>query len=489
MTKMLGAVLSIDEAIELSANQAGSGKKGMQMRHKPLTDKQVELGPRVAPPSAMRVSAYSWYVAVILAIAQLMAGLDRYLMSVVLEPVKADLHLSDSQLGLLTGTSFALIFCLASVPLGRLSDFVNRRMMIAVGIAFWSVAVFACAYANSFTTLFLARLGIGLGEASLLPAAVSLLAAYFDRERLTQGLAIFTTGNSLGRATAFLGGGALLTFLSISGGVTLAGLGHFRPWQGVMLAAALAGFATALLCLTIREPARPAMAGQRGGFGHSFGYFWSARGTYLRIFLLYGLCVGSATALATWTISLYVRNYGVPVSRASMIVGAVSLLIGPLGNMIGGWLTDRLVARGVAGAGMLVGAGALALTPLAGLAFLSADSLAVAVVTYALIYFCLSGAGPACLGGLQLVTPAAHRGLISSLYLCAYSLIGFGLGPLIVGIFNDYVFRSTAAIPFSLAVTFALFAGFGIPTILSGRGAYHRQMQRVSEERGDDSII
>lgn len=445
----------------------------------PLADTETELPPDIRPPSGARVGAYAWYVAVVLAIAQLMSGLDRYLMSVVLEPVKADLRLSDSQLGLLTGTSFALIFCLASIPLGRLSDIVNRRSMIAVGIGFWSLSVLACGFADSFEALFVARLGIGLGEAALLPAAVSLLSAYFTPATLTQGLAVFTTGNSLGRAAAFLGGGALLAALTAAGGFAVPGFAPMRPWQGVMIVAGLLGFAVALLCLTIREPARVRAGADAKGFRGSLDYFWRHRSTYLRIFLLYGLCVGSATALATWTISLYVRNYGVPASTASMIVGTVSLVIGPLGNMIGGWLTDRLAMRGVAGAGLLVGSGALALTPLAGLAFSAVHGLEVAVLAYGLVYFALSGAGPACLSSVQMVTPGEHRGLISSLYLCVYSLIGFGLGPLVVGLCNDYLFRSEAAIPFSLLVTFLLFAGIGVPVALSGRAGYQRRMTAV----------
>jgi MFS family permease len=442
---------------------------------------ETEIGLMLASDlsQSMRVGGYSWYVAVVLAIAQLMAGLDRYLMSVVLEPVKADLSLSDSQLGLLTGTSFALIFCVASIPLGRLSDIVNRRSMIAVGIAFWSASAITCGFANSFASLFIARLGIGLGEAALLPAAVSLLAAYFTPATLTQGLAVFTTGNSLGRAAAFLGGGALLATLTAAGGLTVLGLAAMRPWQGVMIIAGLTGVAVAFLCLTIREPARRLKQGDANSFRHSLAYFWLRRSTYLRLFLLYGLCVGSATALATWTISMYVRNYGVATSTASMIVGTVSLILGPLGNMLGGWLTDRLSSRGIAGAGMLVGSGALALTPFAGLAFSLIHSLPVAVVSYGLVYFALSGAGPACLSSVQMVTPGDHRGLISSLYLCVYSLIGFGLGPLAVGLANDFLFQSSTAIALSLLTTFLLFAGIGVPVVLSGRAGYQRHIMEL----------
>jgi MFS family permease len=425
------------------------------------------------------VGLYAWYVTLVLALAQLIANLDRYLMSVVLEPIKTDLALSDSQLGLLTGTSFAVVFCIASIPLGRLADIANRRIIILCGILAWSAATFACGYATSFDGLFAARLGVGLGEAALVPAAVSIIATYFTRDTVAKGLAVFSTGSSLGRAAAFLGGGSLFGFLVARDGLDLFELQHFRPWQGVMLAAGLLGVAVAMICLTIREPVRRPVAIGRRTMKCSAIYFWHHRSVYLRLFLLWALIVGCATALATWTISLYARNYGMEVGKASLIVGTISLIAGPIASLCGGWLTDQLGKRKVAGAGLLVGAGALGLAPFAGLSFWLLHGLPYAVATYASLYFALAVAGPGCLSSVQAATPDRHRGLISSLYLCSYSLIGFGLAPLIVGIFNDYLFRSREAINLSLALLFFLFAVIGAPFALSGRHAYERMVERV----------
>lgn len=429
-----------------------------------------------------RIGFYPWYVAGVLALAQVMSNLDRYLMSVVLEPVKTDLVLTDSQLGLLSGLSFAIVFCIASLPLGRLADISNRRIIIFIGICCWSAATVACSFANSFTQLFIARLGVGLGEAALLPAAVSLIAAYFPRDMLTKGLAVFTTGNSMGRAAAFLGGGALFMWLVGHGGLAIPAIGHFRPWQGVMLIAGLTGFAVALLCLTIREPARKIVAKEELKFSKSFSFFRQNADVYLRMFLLYGLAVGAAMALATWTISLYVRNYNVPVGTASIIVGLTSLIIGPFANMAGGWLTDRLNTMNVPAAGILVSSAVLAFLPVAGLSFWLLHGLGFAILTYVVSYFGLVMVGPACLGALQYVTPDQHRGVVSSLYLSAYSLLGYGLGPLIVGLFSDYVFKSEGTLHLSLAATFFIFAVIGVPISLSGRSAYQRLADMVHKD-------
>lgn len=415
---------------------------------------------------------YPWYVATLLALAQVIAGLDRYLMSVVLEPVKVHLGLSDSELGLLTGTSFAIVFCVASIPLGRLADVTSRRLIIAFGIGGWSLATIACGFADSFWELFIARLGIGLGEAALLPAAVSLLSAYFPPHRLTQGLSVFTAGNSLGRAAAFLGGGALLLVLAANGGLTLPGVAWFRPWQSLMLIAGTIGVAVALACLTIGEPARSNEGAEQSRFNDAARYFWQHRGIYLRIFVLYGLVVGNAMALSTWTISLYVRNYGVSVGNASLIVGFVSLLVGPVANFFGGWLTDRMAAKGTVAPALLITGGILGLTPILGLGFWLLPTLGFAIASYTGVYFISVAASPSCLSALQVVSPDRFRGVISSFYLCLYSLIGFGVAPLLVGLLNDYLFQSEGSINLSLALSFALFAVIGLPLALSGRQGY-----------------
>jgi MFS family permease len=245
-----------------------------------------------------------------------------------------------------------------------------------------------------------------------------------------------------------------------------------------MAVAGVVGFAVALLCLTIREPVRSRSANPRT-MKSSVVYFRAHLAVYIRLFLLWSLIVGCATALATWTISLYARNYGMAVGRASLIVGTISLVAGPVATLCGGWLTDLLARRRVRGPGLLVGAAALSVAPIAGLSFWLLHGLTYAIATYATLYFALALAGPACLGGVQAVTPDRHRGLISSFYLCTYSLIGFGTAPFVVGALNDYLFHSKGAINLSLALLFCMSAMIGVPLALSGRRAYEAMLARA----------
>ncbi|MDB5697838.1 MAG: major facilitator superfamily 1 [Alphaproteobacteria bacterium] len=431
--------------------------------------------PRAGPGS---IGLYPWYVAALLSLAQLVSVLDRYLMSVALEPVKADLMLSDSQLGLLTGVSFALLFTLASLPLGRAADIGSRRLIIVCGIAAWSVATMAGGFADSFTSLFVTRLGVGLGEAAMMPAAMSLIAAYFIKSQRTKGVAIFSIGGSLGRAAAFMGGGATLALLAAHGGLALpAGL-LLKPWQGLFFLAGAIGFVVALLCLTIREPRRSSTE-RSGRLNDSLTYFWENRGLYLRFFLAYSAVVAIVMSLASWTVSIYVRGHGLSVAQASMLVGATSLALGPAGGWFGGWLTDRMIRAGVVAAPLLVLAGVLTVAPFAGLMMALAPSAAVVALGYGIVYFSISAAGPAGFGGLQLVTPERHRGFTSAMLLCAYTLLGSGLGPLIVGLVSDYLLRDEQAIATALAASLALFALIGLPAALAGRRSYQDAMQRT----------
>jgi MFS family permease len=426
------------------------------------------------------VRAYAWYVACVLAVGQIMASLDRYVMSVVLEPVKHDLFISDSQLGLLSGTSFALVFCLASIPLGRLVDVMNRRWIVASGIFFWSASTLACAFAHSFWGLFVGRLGIGLGEAALLPGAVSLIAAYFGKAQMTKGLVVFMMGNPLGRAVAFLGGGALFALLVSQGGLPLARLGVFRPWQGVFLISGLIGIAVSILCLTIREPTRtPTAGGTTHRMADTIAYFLRHIGVYTRVFLVCGIDVAIASAMATWSVSLFVRKYGMAVGKASMIIGAISLVAGSISTLFGGWLTDQMIRRNVKAAPMVVAAGLIAACPVVGLVLWLSNSLLLTFAGYTVIYFAFNAGVPVCLMGVQLVTPDKHRGVISSFYLVTYSLLGLGGGPLLVGLSNDYLFQSPAAVGSSLALTFFALSLIGVPLALSGRNAYQSAAANV----------
>jgi MFS family permease len=413
-----------------------------------------------------------------LALAYLLSILDRYLLSVVIEDIKRDLALTDTELGILLGPSFVFMFVIASLPFGWLADAANRKLTILGGMICWSLATAWCGMAETFTELLFARLLVGFGEAALLPSALSLITAYFTRDKLGRGLSIFSMGASFGRASAFAGGGLMFTYLITNGGFSLVGLIHFAPWQGVFLTAALFGLLfTLLFALTVREPVRPVSITRKPRLKEGFALFWRQRWAYLAIFIPYGMTAAMGALMAGWSIAFYTRNHGLDVGTASSLVGLSGLVFGPGGHLFGGWMNDHLRARGVIGPQPYVMALALVSAAAMAAVFALAASVVLAVVAYGLSYCFLCAAGPTGLSGVQLPTPEQQRGVISSIFLLVYNALGNGLGPLLVGVIGDEFFPAQNQLGYAIAVSLVLLLSIGMPFAIFGRPAFARAVR------------
>src|SRR5437868_4642377 len=256
--------------------------------------------------AAFETGGYKWYVALVLCLAHTVAMIDRFVMVLVSESVRTAMHLTDTQLGLLQGTGFAILYCGFAIPLGCIADATNRRNLILFGLAVWSLATIAAAFATSFETLFLTRIFVGMGEACLIPAGMSLLAAYFAPANLARGTAIFGLGANFGYGFAFLGGGALLAMLLAAGGLQLPGLGLLSPWQGIFVFAGLTAAPVLVLLLFVREPPRAdaAGAGSRPRFAGVLAglvYLWRNLGAYAPFLAVASLISISGYAVTSWS--------------------------------------------------------------------------------------------------------------------------------------------------------------------------------------------
>lgn len=387
-----------------------------------------------AAPSA---PVYAWYVALLLAAAHLVSFIDRYLMSLVMEPLKVDLGVSDTQLGLLQGTGFVILYTLVAVPLGRTADRVNRRNLIIAGILIWSVATALCGLASSFGELFAARIGVGFGEAALVPAAMSLMAAYFPRHQLGRAVSLFTTGASLGKSAALIGGGAVLALLIGMGGLDLPGLGRLAPWQGTFVLMAIPGVVLALLLCTVREPARPASGAVQPGIAEAWRYVTRHRAAFALHTGASALVVLTIQSLGAWAPSFYIRFFHMTAPQAGLAIGSVILVAAPLGHLCGGMLTDWFQMRrwpSPAAPVIVIGlAGAIPSVVL----FVTCSSLPVSLTAYGVLSFCVTLAAPASLAGVQMLAPDRLRGLVTSMFLAVTTLIGIGVGPALIGLCSD----------------------------------------------------
>lgn len=398
---------------------------------------------------------YPWYVVFLMFCGYAVSFLDRSLVNVASAPIKHDLGLSDSQFGLVSGTSFVILYCLCGIPLGRLADRVDRRGMIALGMLFWSAMTAVCGLAGSFPLFFAGRIGVGLGEASLVPAGMSLIGGTVRRDRMGRAVAIFIMGATVGNATALIGGGYLLTRFTETGPL----IGTLAPWQMLFLIACVPGLLIAALTMSLREPERPVPAtGERSGLRAAWTHIAAYRRAYG--FLVAAACcnIVLAQAQSAWAPLFFVRQFGLAPGESAVLVGTLFLLSAPTGQFAGGWLGDRLQARGLAGAQNLVMTLCLVLALVPAAIFCTTDLLWLTKLAYPAFTFLVSAATPNGLAALQLLTPARHRGIASALFLSIVTLIGVGAGPAAVGLLTDHLFGDERALGASL-LTVILVAG------------------------------
>ena len=385
---------------------------------------------------------YRWYVALVLCAASTMSFMDRWVLVLVNEPLRTNLGITDTQLGLLHGLGFVVLYSTCAIPLGWVADISNRRNLIIGGMLVWGGATVASGFASSFEALLAARVLVGMGEACLVPAAMSLLAAYFDRQQLARATAVFGSGAYIGQGLAFLGGGILLSALNAKGGLTLGSV-EFAPWQVVFLAAGAMVAPVLVLLTTVREPVRAkgrqSLAANLQAFRDSLAYVlahWPRYGSHF--------VAASATAVMgygflSWSVSSLARIHHMAPAQAGMLMGVVAAVTGVCGNLLGGLIMDALVKRDVKGAHMLVMALAalIALPSTVVFCFFANGNFAIYAAALAGVALSTSLALPPIYAGIQMFTPDAYRGMVASLNVMISTLIGFLVGPPAVGRISD----------------------------------------------------
>ena len=405
-----------------------------------------------------------------LALGNLLSSLDRFLISLLAEPMKLALDLSDMMLGVLQGTAFALLYGLAVLPFGVLSDRFDRRRIIACAVFVWSLATAACGLAGDVVELVAARAMLGVGQAALRPAAIALLAAYLPRHRLGRGVALFTAGGATGRGGALIVGGALLAALGAAGGLTVPWIGQIEPWRGVFVIMAVPGIMLAALMLSVREPPREPHAA-RPRVAEALRHVLAHRATFV-CHAGAGACVILvAQSAAAWVPSFFVRAHGMTPAGAGLEIGSVLLIAGPLGHLAGGALLDWRQAREIpAPAAELLAFGATG-AALAITLMCAAPDPRVAVALFGIATFCMMIGVPAALAGLQLLVPDRLRGGVSALYFTTTVLIGIGIGPVLVGGTTDLL-GGADQLGRAIAITLPAVALLGATLALAGRRAF-----------------
>jgi MFS family permease len=419
------------------------------------------LAPSIAPPASLEQKSYryEWYVVAVLAACYALSFVDRQILSLLVGPIKHDLHISDTRIGLLQGLAFSVLYTFMGLPLGRWADSANRRNLIVGGVLAWSAFTTFCSAAKSFFGLFLARIGVGIGEASLSPSTYSMVADYFPRERFGVALSVLYMGVFVGSSLALMVGGTTVDILARTPLVTVPILGLIASWRLTFVVVGAPGLLFALLLFTVREPLRKGVL--RVSSGKRLSLREGITQIHLRWQTVTGLALGMVFqstcfyAFMSWAPAFLQRVHGWSAGQAGRALGLIVLIFGCLGMYAGGSLCDRWHRKGIVDGPVRVGmpsaVGAGVLFVLAMLAPRAGWTLAFACPA---MFFLALPMGTA-VAALQLIFPNQLRGQVSALYLFILNLGGLTLGPLLPGVLNDYLFKNEKMIGPSVAITIA----------------------------------
>ncbi len=394
------------------------------------------------PPGNWPPARSAWGMVALLTLAYLFSYIDRSVLGLLVQPIKADLGLSDEQIGWLLGPAFAIFYATMGLPLGWLVDRTSRRRLIAVGIALWSLATVATGMARNFTQLFLARMSVGVGEAVLSPAAFSIIADSFPPERRARPIAVYSMAITLGSGLASLIGASVLAWARAAEQITVPLFGVVQPWQATILAVGLPGLVVALAFLLVREPPRQApQTDQRGAnsLGTALHHVRAGWRDYGLIVAVVGAMVITAYSQGFMP-AAFERRWGWKPEFFAMLNGASALLLGPAVYIAAGALCERRLLSGdTLAPRKIMTAGLVLIVPTGGIAMLMPGPwLAFAIL-------CLNAIGIGAISAVGVtallqITPAAVRGQVVALYYMAISLLGLLLGPTTVGLLSTRVF-------------------------------------------------
>jgi MFS family permease len=441
-----------------------------------------------AVPESYPSSGYAWYVVGVLTLAYILSFVDRQILSLMVGPIQKDLGIGEKQMSLLMGASFAVFYTLFGIPLGRLADTRSRKAIISVGVAVWSVMTAGCGLAATFWQLAIMRMGVGVGEASLSPSAYSLISDYFHPDRRSTAMSVYSMGIYIGSGLAFVLGGFVIQLTAGTESTLLPGLGQMRSWQLAFMIVGLPGLLISLLLLTVREPARRGLLLQANGLAMSapgkravWSYIRQNSRTFLCLTLGTGFVALYSYGASSWMPIMLVRRYGWSMEKTGLVFGLVVAIAGTTGIVTGGRVADWLRQKGHADSNLrvalwsaILGFPSVVLFPLAPTGNW-ASVLLVPVVFFMSMPF---GVAPA---AIQQMMPSMMRAQATALYLFVINLVGIGLGPTIVAVLTEDLFRDKQSVHLSLLVVGAISFVLAISLLAAGMKPYRRSLDFLKQ--------
>ena len=400
-------------------------------------------------------SAYSWYIVFLCMIAYIFSQIDRQIITLLVEPIKADLQISDTQFSLLHGLAFSIFYAVMGVPIARLADRKSRPVIIATGIFVWSLATAACGMAKNFWQLFVARMGVGVGEAALSPAAYSMIADLFSKSRLGFALGVYSVGSLIGTGLAFLIGGAAYEWVEGFGDVTFPFIGVLRPWQVTFFIVGIPGMLiSAIFFLTVRDPERKGATEKGAGYSlrEVLAYIKLHKQTFVANYFGFGFAAMAFYAILAWAPAFLIRNYGLSTKEVGFYLGVLVLVSNTSGVLVSGWLTDYFTKKGYQDSAFRTGVVASVGVLIPAALFSSMPTLYSMLLVYAVGTFFISFSHVASATSLQLMAPNQMRAQVTALFFLFLNLFGITGGSLLVALCTDYLFKDDVLVGYSMSL-------------------------------------
>jgi MFS family permease len=427
--------------------------------------------------------AYAWYVVSITFLGYTFAFIDRIIVGILTPAIQQEFGINDSQAGLLQGLAFALFYTLFGLPLGWLTDRWNRKWLLTIGMTVWSLMTALCGVAKSFTFLFLARLGVGMGEGSLNPCATSLIGDYFPPRTRSRAFGVYVMGTALGTGFTYLMSGLLLGWLARRGGLDFPVLGHLKPWQAVFVLVGLPGLIPALLfAFTVREPVRREVATKtsRASSADILAFMRSNRMTLFCHHAGISLVLMTVYGFVNWMPTFFLRVHSWQPQQFATIYGGYGMVAGIFSALSSGWLATWFKDRGVRDGTMLACALGCAGCVVGGVLAPLMPSPQLALTVYILTGIFANYPSVLGLSAIAEIVPNEMRGIITAIYIMLIGLLASGIGPFAVGVVTDVVFGDKAAIGSSMIVVSIVTGVPGVLLLLYGRKAYRDSLSRAT---------
>jgi MFS family permease len=398
----------------------------------------------------------SWYAVSVFALALMFLFLDRGIITLLVEPIKHDLELTDLEVSYVLGFAVIVFNAVVAIPASRFVDIWPRNIIITAGIAVWSMFTALCGFAQTFWQLFIFRMGIGVGEIVHGPATYSMMADFFPREKLPRAIAVLQIGFIAGLGVSLLLGAFAIQALLGIDNVPIPGTGIvLRNWQLVFIMVGAPGVFVVALMATVPEPPR------RGRIvklrkpmplRHVIRYLVTHWRLYAPQFGALAIAAIESSGTRAWQPVFFQRTYGWSAQKTGLILGIAFIVAAPFGLWAATWLTEKF-AKTRDDANLRVVAIAYTLSPVFAIAgpLMPNPWLAVVCASLALLIG-IGGAVPQN-AALQSVTPNEMRGQVTALYLFVFAVIGMGIGPSFIAFFTNYIIGNEMLVRYALSVS------------------------------------